>query len=540
MISRRPPTVFFACLAVLGGWTVAACDRSSGPPPGTLGPAASPDRPALVVMVVVDQLGQPLLERYEDLFTGGFRRLLDEGRSYANATHDFAATKTAPGHATLATGVYPSRHGIVANEWFEEVDGVWVEVENVGDPAAAIVGHPELPGVSPRRLMRSGLADWLEDAEPASLVASVSAKDRGAVHPAAHSRGEVWWFEDTVGRFVTSTYYRDQAPGWAERFHANRMAAYAADSVWTSSIPAAVRGRSRPDTAAYEGDGVHTYFPHRYTSEGSPGAFWGWFADTPMLDAATLDFAETLIDELGMGRDSVPDFLNVSVSQTDRVGHDYGPWSREQLDNLLRLDRRLGEFFDFLDARVGRGRWVVSLSADHGVLVTPEALNAAGNESARRLTARELALLDSLAEPRDAGTLAGSPDSLVAFLQRLDFVADAWTWEDIGEGQPADSFAVLAQRSLYPGRSGDELGRRGVAVRLAPELIEDQRGTGHGSPYWYDRHVPMIFLGPGIPPGRDPHRASTVDFAPTLARLLGISYPDDLDGAALEGLIPGG
>jgi predicted AlkP superfamily pyrophosphatase or phosphodiesterase len=481
-------------------------------------------------MLVVDQLGEPLLERYDDLFTGGFRRLLDEGRFYVNATHDHAITKTAPGHATLSTGVYPARHGIVSNEWFEETDGGWVEVENMEDPSESIVGHPELTGVSPHRLMRSGLADWLQEAEPASVVASVSAKDRGAVLPAAHVRGQVWWFEDTAGRFVTSTYYRDGNPEWADAFHATRMAAYAADTVWSSTIPQAVLSRSRPDTAAYEGDGVHTFFPHRYAGEGDPDAFWEWFADTPMLDAATLDFAEVLVAELEMGRDTVPDFLNVSVSQTDRVGHDYGPWSREQLDNLLRLDRRLGTFFDLLDRTVGEGRWIVALSADHGYLVTPEDLHAIGDSQARRLTTDELAVLDSLAESGPGST----PDSLVAYLRALPFVADAWTWRELTEGQPADSFAVLARHSLFPGRAGGELGGRGIEIRLAPELIEDERGTGHGSPYWYDRHVPMIFLGPGIVPGGDPTRASTIDFAPTLARLLAIPYPGDLDGEPLK------
>lgn len=512
-----------------------ACVHRDAPPPETHAPETrAAGRPALVVMLVVDQLGEPLLERYDDLFTGGFRRLQDEGRVYVNATHDFAITKTAPGHATLSTGVQPSRHGIVSNEWFEEMDGGWVEVENVEDPAESVVGHPDLTGISPHRLMRPGFADWLRDAEPGAVVASVSGKDRGAVHPAAHVRGQVWWFEDTVGRFVTSTYYRDRIPEWVEIFHATRMAAYVADTVWSSTIPDAAVGRSRPDTAAYEGDGVHTWFPHRFAVEGDPDAFWEWFADTPTLDAATLDFAEALVAELEMGRDAVPDFLNVSVSQTDRVGHDYGPWSREQLDNLLRLDRRLGEFFDFLDRTVGEGRWTLGLSADHGYMVTPEDLHATGDSTARRLTTDELALLDSLAEGESRGS---SPDSLAVYLRGLDFVADAWTWQDLAKAAPADSFAKLAMNSLYPGRAGGELGGRGVEVRLAPELIEDERGTGHGSPYWYDRHVPMIFLGPGIPAGRDRERASTVDFAPTLARLLGIPYPDDLDGAPLAGVV---
>jgi hypothetical protein len=524
-----------AVLAWLCAWGCLACAGRSKAPPGTIAPAHRAERPALVVMVVVDQLGEPLLERYDDLFTGGFRRLLDEGRFYANATHDFAMTKTAPGHATLSTGVYPSRHGIVANEWYELVDRSWVEVENVEDSTESVVGISGVPGRSPHNLMRPGLADWLKAAEPASVVASVSGKDRGAILPAGHVRGQVWWYDD-AGRFVTSTYYRDTNPPWVERFHAVTMSGHAADTVWASTIPEAALARSSQDTAAHEGDGIHTYFPHRFSVEGDPEEFWEWFGDTPFLDVATLEFAETLVTELAMGRDSIPDFLNVSVSQTDRVGHDYGPWSREQLDNLLRLDRELGEFFDFLDASVGPDRWIVALSADHGALVSPEALSAVGTTAARRMTLAELALIDSLATGLAS---AGEPDSLVAYLDRLEFVADAWTLQQLAEAQPADTFAVFAQRSQYPGRAGGDLGRRGVQLRFSPGLLEDQRGSGHGTPYWYDRHVPIVFLGPGIPPGREDARASTLDFAPTLARLLGIPYPADLDGAVLDEVVAG-
>src|SRR5688572_17677396 len=199
----NPRRLALACLVV------AACSHSPERKPAPLaGPAAS-EQPALVVMLVVDQLSQELLDRYDDVFTRGFRRVIDGGRWYVNATHDHAGTVTAAGHATLSTGTYPSRHGIVANEWFENVDGEWIEISNVGDSTVQIVGHPELEGVSPHSLERSGLADWIVAAEPDAKIVSVSPKDRGAVLPAAHAKGQVWWFESSVGRFVTSTYYRD-------------------------------------------------------------------------------------------------------------------------------------------------------------------------------------------------------------------------------------------------------------------------------------------------------------------------------------------
>ena len=239
--------------AALASLALAACShapqREPAPLPVPAPASGAQERPALAVIVVVDQLSEELLARYDDLFTGGFRRLIDGGRWYVNATHDHAGTVTAAGHATLSTGTYPSRHGIVANEWYENVDGAWIEISNVGDSTEQIVGHPELDGVSPHSLERTGLADWLVAAVPGAKVASVSAKDRGAVLPAAHARGQVWWFDADVGRFVTSTYYRDTEPEWIERFHEDVLFPLAADSVWTSRVPAALAGRSDPPAA---------------------------------------------------------------------------------------------------------------------------------------------------------------------------------------------------------------------------------------------------------------------------------------------------
>ncbi|HKY60052.1 MAG TPA: alkaline phosphatase family protein [Gemmatimonadota bacterium] len=516
-----------------------ACVHRDVPPPGTSAPVTpAAERPALVVMLTVDQLSQELLDRYEGAFTGGFRRLIDHGRWYVNAAHDFAGTSTAPGHATLSTGTYPSRHGVIANEWHEQVDGAWLEVSNVGDSTVQIPGRPELAGVSPRKLMRTGLADWMLAADPRTLVASVSAKDRGAVHAAGHVRGHVYWFANEIGAFVTSTYYRDRQPEWIDRFNEELMAAYAADSVWTSTVPSTEAWRSDPDTAAYEGDEASPQFPHRFGAPGERTVFWEWFERTPMLDAATLDLARLVVQETGLGRDSVPDLLNVSLSQTDRVGHDFGPLSREQLDNLLRLDRELGDFFAFLDTSLGDGRWMAALSADHGILMTGQDLRAGDGSSVRRWTPGEEAAFDSIrAEAARGGGGSASPARLAESLERLDFVAEAYTHEELLRGEPADSFAVLERRSLYPGRARDEFSPWGVEVRFDPWFLDRELGSGHGTAYWYDRNVPMIFVGPGIAAGRDPARASTVDFAPTLARLLGIPYPDDLDGTPLDEVV---
>jgi predicted AlkP superfamily pyrophosphatase or phosphodiesterase len=516
----------------LASLTIGACARAPEPP----APAAAP---VLVVWITVDQLRGDMVDHYRPMWTAGFRRLLSDGRVYTNAAHDHAATVTATGHASLSTGVHPSTHGIVGNVWYERSGEKWVQMSNVGDSTVRIVGADDaqatLPGVSPRNLVSSGLADWIMTADSASRIASVSGKDRGAILPGAHAKGHVYWFEPAGGGFVTSTYYRDSYPRWVVRFNNDVVPRYMADTVWSFTAPASSIVLSGPDTASYESDGTHTYFPHRlsdFTQNRDATTLRAWMERTPLADAATLDFAEVMVTELGLGRDASVDLLAVAVSQTDAVGHAYGPFSREQLDNLYRLDRRLGAFFDFLDRAVGRDKYIVALSSDHGVLTPPEDPRALSGT--RRITAAERqAMQQTVLQAASSGD--GDPAARIATeLKRLPTVADAWTTEQLMQRTPADSFAVLMRRSLYPGRAGGSLSREGVEVRFAFGLLWNERtGTTHGSPNWYDRHVPMIFMGPGISRGRVDDRVSTVDFAPTLAREIGVRHPTNLNGRPL-------
>src|SRR5687768_4234277 len=488
------------------------------------------ETPALVVMIVVDQLSAPLLQRYADLYKGGFRRLLDQGRVYMNASHNHGLTVTAAGHASLATGVHPSRSGIVSNGWLEKSGGRWVAVANIGDSTVKIVGHDELAGASPRNLLRPGFADWLLAANPRSQVASVSGKDRGAILPAARTKGQVYWFDGVAGKFVTSTFYRSSYPEWVQTFNDNRVPRYRADSVWTVSVPPALWNRAKPDTMPEESNGVNTFFPHAASAEAAPERFWEWFEQIPASDAATLEFAEHMVSSLSLGKDDAPDFLNVSLSAADIIGHIYGPHSREQMDNLLKLDARLGAFFEYLDTTVGRGKWAVALSSDHGVADMPEDLKKRG-EYGHRISPSERSLLTSIRARADSNANdRATPGRVAAELKKLPFVADAWTYSELAAAAKRDSFALLVQRSVYPGRAASEFARVGVEVRYKPGVLSGARGTTHGAPYWYDRSVPMIFMGPGIPSGRDPAFVHTVDMAPTLARILGVATPSDLDG----------
>lgn len=521
----------------IGALIATAC--AANPIPRTRDPATAVDpgareRPTLVVMFLVDQLRADLLDKYGDLWTGGFKRLREQGHSYTNATHEHAVTETAVGHASLSTGVYPNKHGVISNLWYELRDGKWVLLSNVNDPGVKILGEPAIPGVSPANLMRSGLADWIVKADSKSIIASVSGKDRGAIQPAAHAKaGFVYWFEPTAGKFVTSTYYRDSNPKWIDSFNTRFQQRYRSDSVWSSKIPTSMLARANKDEIPTEGDGIHTAFPHTFATEAPPNAFWLWWSSIPALDAATIDMAQTMVTSLGLGKDNSPDFLNVSASATDRVGHGYGPNSREQLDNLLRLDKELGAFFDFLDNTVGRNKWTVMLTADHGVLDSPEDLQARG-EYGHRITLAERKTFDSLRLDADQATdPKAAAVRLRDALKKLPLIGDAWTHEQLDHGQPADSFEVLERRSRWPGREEGLFSREGVEIRFIPGVLSYIRGSSHGTPYYYDRHVPMIFMGPRIPAGRDPSHAATIDFAPTYAKMLRIPYPVDLDGRPL-------
>ncbi|MFC1660225.1 alkaline phosphatase family protein [Gemmatimonadota bacterium] len=493
---------------------------------------------SLVVVLVVDQLRGDLLGRYADVFTGGLKRLLDEGLQFTNALHGHAATETSPGHAAISTGVFPSRAGIPANTWREGDRPDLRLVENVIDMEESLTGLDGFPGASPRVLLRPGLADWIRDVDQEVRVVSVSGKARAAVLMAGKALGDVFWFDGRVGRFVTSSYYRDRNPLWLDRFNAEVMQAYRADSIWASTVPPGAEALSAADTAHFEGDGIHTYFPHRYSQERvSPKTddFFLWFETVPALDRATLQVARLAVEERGMGQaEGRTDFLSVSLSQTDRVGHDYGPLSREQMDNLLRLDRELGEFLGFLDDRIGKEGYVLGLTGDHGVLTMPERLG-----KGRRLTVDDRSLLSDAAthavrEARRSGRSDPGP-FIARALASIPFVGPIFSHPDLRNGEAGDSMAVLFRHSLYPGRAGGLLSTYGVEMWWAEHILDwgYPVGTTHGSPYRYDRWVPLILMGSGIEGGRVEDPVMPLDLAPTLAALAGIPFPDDLDGKPL-------
>ncbi|HEX5043618.1 MAG TPA: alkaline phosphatase family protein [Candidatus Polarisedimenticolaceae bacterium] len=504
----------------------------------TAGPVGSRPSPApkLLVLIAVDGLGADVLARAEPALTGGFRRLLQEGRSFPGAVVDHAITVSHPGHVTLATGRHPSGHGIV-DAAFYRPEGF---TDAVTDPAVEIVGVPTAVGGSPRWIEAPTLAEWAQAASPEARCVAVGTGRWSSLLHAGHARCDVYWYGPGVGRYVTSTAYREDDAPWATAFNSERLPAMLeASRVWELTVPASRRGLARRDRAPYEGDLVHTTFPHRLADLAPPGevldarAVWGWFGGTPFADEATLELALAGVRAGALGKRAPVDVLSVVLSTIDDSGHYYGSGSLEQLDVLLRLDRALGRFFDALDREVGRGGWAVALSADHGMLDVPEAVTEGGG-NARRFPEEEMRILL-------AALKAVKPAERAALLRREPFVAEVLRAGEPGGTEP---FATLWRHSARPDRvprfplldpedGTSPAGEAGLLVRLTEGTIPDFDRAVHGSPYLYDRRVPFLLMGPGVRRGKARTAARTVDVAPTLAKLGGIPLPPVLDGKPL-------
>jgi predicted AlkP superfamily pyrophosphatase or phosphodiesterase len=523
---------------------------------------ASEFQPAvqLAVLITIDGLGQDLLERYAHLYTGGLRQLTEEGRWYTNAWVDHAVTVSHPGHVTLSTGLDPARHGIVDAAFYESTaDGRRRFVDAVRDSTEHILGVNGSPGASPRQIRASGLWDWSRESSPdARRVAVATGQYASLLY--ARTPGDVYWFSPFAPGYVTSSFYRDAYPDWIERFNREEFPRFMADTVWTLRVPEAARRLARRDDTPYESGGRHPTFPHRFHAEVSaeqrenPIAQANWLANTPAVDRATLVLAERAILARELGQRTATDLLIIVLSQVDDIGHWYDPRSLEQLDNLLRLDAELGRFFAFLDQHVGPGNWVLALSSDHGMPAAPEHRTANGEPTVRvtaeeieRALAAAVRAARSVGGPGDVGPPAAASTQRVAqAIESFDWVADAMTPAELLASEPADSFIALYRHSYsadrvprYPmfsledGRS-DPVAGMGVAVRLRENAMLDLDTSVHGSPYDFDRRVPIILLGAGVRPGKSDVTAATKDVAPTLAGLAGFPVPPDRDGRALQ------
>jgi len=503
-------------------------------------PAQSPPagRPALVVLIAVDQMRGDYLDRFRPQWQGGFARLLRQARYFPGGLQDHALTETAPGHSTMLSGRDPGRVGIVTN------------ARGVPDPSTTLLGVAGT-GASPRRFEGTTLFDWMTAADPASRALSVSAKDRGAILPIGRSKeAGVFWY--ARGSFTTSTWYRDSLPSWVREFNTRPWAAALVGRQW--SLLDAPAAYAEADDRPYENGGSDIVFPHRLP--GTTDSVALVLPSYPWMDSLTAAFALEGVRQLALGRGPATDLLVISFSATDYIGHAFGPDSREIHDQLLRLDRTIGSLEDSL-ARLLPGRPILFvLTADHGVTSFPEASLAAGRPGGRagldqfarrwndslavRLGANpalsfESGLLSAdLAALRRAGVNTDSlAEVIAAAMRRQAGVRSVYTRASLAAAPAGDVDATRWRRSLAP--SVDWLV---CAVADRGWIWAGSKGwTTHGTTNPDDVTVPIAFWGPGVRPGRSTAPAHTVDIAPTLAALLGVKPLEPLDGVPLRAVM---
>ncbi|MEJ2385318.1 MAG: alkaline phosphatase family protein [Xanthomonadales bacterium] len=533
------------------------------------------DRPKLILQITVDQLRGDLPTRYYDrLGEGGFRYLWENGVVYRDAHHAHANTETIVGHTTLATGAHPSAHGMVANLWFDRETGF--TTYNVEDPdyrlltAGADVDEgseidptqraARSEGRSPAAILVSTFSDELSaNTAGKARIIGVSVKDRGAISMAGHA-GTAYWFSKSSGEFVTSSYYLDRYPSWVVAFNDARPAQAFANSRWTL-----LRDRDEylfgaSDDREWETDvaGFGRVFPHSF-GDGSSPYFTTWLTLSPAGDRLVLDFAKQALVNESLGRDAVTDYLSVSFSSTDYIGHVFGPSSLEAEDNILRLDRTLAELFGFVDEKVGLENTLIVLSADHGGPDAPGYLNALGmpagyvdpeswdrQAAIDRVKARfgiEGDLISSydhpylyLSEAARSGAIdrEALESAIVEELMKFPGVALAVSSSSLRRGNLPDTNLMRAViRSFHPKRSGD------IYIIFEPNwFINDFDGltvaATHGSPWRYDTYVPIVFAGAGLTPQTVDRRVHTVDVATTLSAILNIKPPSGAAGMVLS------
>jgi predicted AlkP superfamily pyrophosphatase or phosphodiesterase len=506
-------------------------------------------RPKLVVVVVVDQMRFDYFDRFGPQWQHGFARLRDEGRTFATAYHDHALTETAPGHATISTGTHPSQHGIVANNWIDRASGK--KVEAVEDPSVKILGNEREPGVSAATLLREGVGDWMQAVDPEVIVIAMAVKDRAAILLGGKRPDAALWYDDEFGGFTTSTYYADARPAWVDAYNGKDRAQALYGAGWSLSRPDAEYGVSRRTTepelvATFSDYALTKQFPH--VIEKPEKAPRNVVRDTPFADQMTLELAREAIANERMGADEVPDLLLIGLSGGDYCGHRYGPDSVETHDYYLRMDEAIGSFMTELDATLGKDEYVLILTADHGVAPLPEHsdIEGAGRFDSKRAVpplleraVQELAFaqppsfavshgieltFDATVAEADRARLRAK---LAELLREQPLLADAWTRDELLAIENRNEYAEAWRRSFHPERSSDLL------LQLAPGVVSYAEGTGHGTPYEYDQHVPLTIRGRGWS-GVEQRRVGVVDIAPTIAAMVGVPIAEGVDGRVLS------
>ena len=533
-------------------------------------------KPRLVLQITVDALRGDLPRRYSHVLgEGGFRYLMQQGVDFTNAHYLHANTETIVGHVSLATGSVPAAHGMVGNVWFDREQGRLVY--NIEDADYRLLSADsdvdqsteidptqkaaKVDGRSPRSILSSTFSDELAahyrgDAK----IFAVSVKDRGAVSMAGHA-GKAFWFSKASGEFVTSTYYYDAYPRWVKDWNTSRLPQVYAGSSWELMHPPSTYLFGNADDRDYETDfpGFGRSFPHPYGAADDK-YFTTRLTLGPAGDELTLDFAKTLIDSEQLGQDEIPDYLAISFSSTDYVGHIFGASSLESEDNIAHLDRTLADLFAYVDKTVGLQNTLIVLSADHGQPEVPGFLHSLGNHSAHYINPAELDRAPAIAALKQKFGLgeeliqdfffpylylnreliesrgldrAMVEAAVVEELSRFNGVSAAVSSSALrASALPDTELMRKIRRNFHAKRSGDI-----YLVFDANVFINDFDGlvvaSTHGSPWRYDSFVPVMFAGAGLKAKTVSRAITPYDVAPTLANYLGVKQPSATIGRPL-------
>jgi predicted AlkP superfamily pyrophosphatase or phosphodiesterase len=522
--------------------------------------ATSVPRPKLVVGLVVDQMRWDYLYRYYDRYqAGGFKRMLNEGYTCENTNIDYIPTVTAAGHTCIYTGSVPAIHGIAGNDFIVQATGKSMYCTD--DSTVTAVGSTSKAGqMSPRNLLVSTVTDELRLATNfRSKVIGIALKDRGGILPAGHTANAAYWFDDTSGNWISSTYYMTDLPAWVKKFNDQKIPEKYLKQDWNTLYPITTYLQSAPDNSSkYEGKfaGMDAPTMPVKTSELYKGRL-GMIRSTPYGNSMTLDLAKAAVESEQLGKNTVTDFLAVSLSSTDYVGHQFGPNSVEVEDTYLRLDRDLASFFTYLDTTVGKGNYTVFLTADHGAAHNPNFLAdhkiPAGTWD-DGLAQKEMNAL--LNDKYKVDKLVISMDNYQvnfnnAAIKKAGLNEDAIKFDCIQylQKQPDVQFAVDMQRvnaatvpedlrtRIINGYNAEHSGAIQVVLKPGYFSGHGTTGTTHGTWAPYDTHIPLVFMGWGINHGSLTRQTHMTDIAPTVASLLHIQAPDGNIGKTISEVI---
>jgi predicted AlkP superfamily pyrophosphatase or phosphodiesterase len=527
-----------------------------------LSASAADQDPKLVLQITFDQMRGDYPMRYKDrLGEGGFRYLMEKGTHYINAHFTHADTETPVGHAALFTGTYPAHNGIVAGNWFDMDKGK--VIYNCEDDRYPMIGKEpaEGKGRAPTNLLSSTIGDELVMSNNGqSRMFAVSIKDRGAILPGGHT-GKAFWYSKRDGSFVSSTYYYKEYPGWVKQWNAQKLADKYKDTSWKLMHDVSTYVFGKDDDRPFEVDifGLGTTFPHPV--KGDSKYFYASLVATPFGDELTADFAKTLIKAEKLGQGKHTDFMSISFSVTDYIGHVFGPSSLEAEDNILRADRLLADLFRFIDDQVGLDQTLIIVSADHGMNEAPEHLQNMGFEVGRvtsetvvRGTIKN-ALKTRLGVPGDVIRLYEHP---YVYLNEEEIKKTKYSVSDIEKAVAEEVIKIpgitgaltrtdLLQGSFAPTPvnmavlNNFHLKRSGHVHVIVEQFwyfyyqmdTTTEIAAIHGSPWTYDTYVPLFFAGHGIPSQRIARPVTPYDIAATIAVYLEIKPPSGSVGVPL-------